>query len=393
MMTPTSPSSHDSNALVKNLQIKIELDNLEELMMVMEGARECFALLSKSDSQTWGGAEFKKLGELIESCESFEARAKEMGFTMWDNRMLSVLSSLYYIEQFKQTPTAAAMDKIREMIATLDQDLKQLYIFKHENAMRPGFISSTSIVFILEDDTLYADTIAIQLQNLGFEVQCCGTIEKIRALSKHIHPDLVLIDLNLREGKMAGLDYLREIQDTTPTIIMSGRQDIEARLESVRAGAKDFITKPIDMDRLHLLICKYMEMHYSKKPKTLIIDDDELTAMTYSKFLQQYNIDAHIVTDASKTLEEIESFKPDLIFMDIKMPYASGYEVASIIHQAYGKDNSPEIVYMTGALKKDSKSDYDTEDLQKGGVLLKPLKPTQMADIVDHQMQKQVGSA
>ena len=114
--------------------------------------------------------------------------------------------------------------------------------------------------------------------------------------------------------------------------------------------------------------------------------------MTYSKFLEQYSIEAHILTDASKTLEEIEAYKPDLIFMDIKMPYASGYEVANVIHQTYGAENSPEIVYMTGALKN-TKKDYDEDNLEECGVLLKPLRPSQMANIVDKKMRRQVVNA
>ncbi len=379
-------------SMVKDIQIKIELDSLEELMELMEVITDNFYELYQKATEKWCASHFRKLTCLIKDCETFEIRSKQMSLPVWESRMLSLLSSLYYLEEFKKTPTVSSMEKIQEQITTLDQDLKQLYIFKHENALRPGLVSSTSIIFILEDDTLYADTIALQLQNMGFDVQCCGTIEKIKTLSKHVRPDLVLIDLNLREGKMAGLEYLKEIGENIPTLVMSARQDIEARLESARAGAKDYITKPMDMDKLHLMICKYLELNYHKAPKTLIIDDDELTAMTYSKFLEQYNIEAHILTDASKALEEIESYKPDLIFMDIKMPYASGYEVAKVIHQAYGEENSPEIVYMTGALKG-GRTGYERDNFEEGGVLLKPLKPTQMANIIDRQMQKQVASA
>ena len=361
-------------------------------MKLMEVITDNFYELQQKAKNKWRTQHFRKLTSLIRDCETFEIRAKKMNLPVWESRMVSLLSSLYYLNEFKKDPTVSSLEKIQSQIKELDQDVKLLYIFKHENAIRPGLVSSTSIIFILEDDTLYADTVAVQLQNLGFDVQCCGTIEKIRTLSKHIRPDLVLIDLNLCEGKMAGLEYLKEIQEHTPTLVMSARQDIEARLESVRASAKDYITKPMDMDKLHLMICKHLELNYRKVPKTLIIDDDELTAMTYSKFLEQYNIDAHILTDASKALEEIESYKPDLIFMDIKMPYASGYEVADVIHQAYGEDNSPEIVYMTGALKG-RKKNYSQNDLEDGGVLLKPLSPPQMANIVDQQMQKQVASA
>lgn len=383
--------THDSS-LVKDIQIKIELDNLEELMKIMETITDNFYELQQKHSKEWDRLHFRKLISLIQDCEAFESMAKQMNLPMWEERIISLLSSLYYLHEFKKTPTVSSLEKTQNQIAELDQDLKQLYIFKHEHAIRPGIIPSTSIIFILEDDTLYADTIALQLQNLGFYVQCCGTIEKIKTLSQHVRPDLVLVDLNLREGKMAGLKYLEEIANNIPTLVMSARQDIEARLASVRAGAKDYITKPMNMDRLHLIICKHLELSYQRVPKTLIIDDDELIAMTYSKFLEQYNIEAHILTDASKTLEKIESYKPDLIFMDIKMPYASGYEVANIIHQAYGEENSPEIVYMTGA-RKSEREKYGHDDLDEDSVLLKPLKPTQMANIIDRQIQKQMGRA
>ena len=396
MKIPPSELSHvkkmRDTSVIKDIQVKIELDNLEELMKLMEVITDTFYALQKESSNEWQAIHFRKLNTLIVDCETFEIYAKQMHLSVWEARMLSLLSSLYYLNEFKQTPTLSSLEKIQNQITELDQDLKRLYIFKHENAIRPGLVSSTSLIFILEDDTLYADTIAVQLQNLGFEVQCCGTVEKIRTLSKHVRPDLVLIDLNLCEGKMAGLEYLKEIQEEIPTLVMSARQDIEARLETVRAGAKDYITKPMDIDKLHLMICKHLEMNYQKVPKTLIIDDDELTAMTYSKFLEQYSIEVHILTDASKTLEAIETCKPDLIFMDIKMPYASGYEVANVIHQTYGVENSPEIVYMTGALK-DTKEDYDQDNLEQSGVLLKPLRPSQMANIVDRKIQKQLADA
>lgn len=393
MPKPPNKSSRTKNnhesSLKKGIQIEVELDNLEELMKLMKVIVGDFYALRQNPKKKWKTKDFQKLIDIIQTCEKFEFTAKQMGLAPWEKRMTSLLSSLYHLNKFQKTPTILNIDNIHEEITILDQDLKELYIFKHENAIRPRSVSSTNIIFILEDDTLYADTVALQLQNLGFDVQCCGTIEKIRALSRHVHPDLVLIDLNLREGKLAGLEYLIEIGKEIPALVMSARQDIEARLESIRAGAKDYITKPIDMDHLHLTICKHLELNYQKPPKTLIIDDDEFTALTYSKFLKKYNLDVRILTDASKTLEEIENYKPDLIFMDIQMPYASGYEVANVIHQTYGKENSPEIVYMTGTLKG-SEKDYDHDNLEKSGILLKPLRPTQMVNIIDKTIRRKM---
>ena len=117
-------------------------------------------------------------------------------------------------------------------------------------------------------------------------------------------------------------------------------------------------------------------------PKILIIDDDELTAMTYAKFLEQDHIESRTVTNPLKAMKEIEMHKPDLIFMDIRMPYADGYEIAEAIYKTYGKENSPDIVFMTGALKE-TEAEYEQEALEKGSILLKPLQPKQMSNVID----------
>ena len=117
-------------------------------------------------------------------------------------------------------------------------------------------------------------------------------------------------------------------------------------------------------------------------PKIMIIDDDELTAMTYAKFLEKERFESQTVTNPLKAMKEIETNKPDIIFMDIRMPYADGYEIAEAIYKTYGKENSPDIVFMTGALKE-TEATYEQEALEKGSILLKPLKPEQMNNVID----------
>lgn len=372
----------------KNIQAQLELDYLQELMDISDVITANFYDLTQMNHEKWGGQEFRKLDNLIKDCEAFEESAQRMNLPLWESRMISVLSALYYLSKFKKTPTLSSFEKIKDLITSLDYDMKQLYIFKHEYATRPNAKHFPNLIFILEDDTLYADTVAAQLQNIGFETQCFGTIKEIRIMSKQIRPNLVLIDLNLQEGKLAGIDYLKEIQSEFPTLIMSGRTDLEARLESIRAGAKDYIVKPFDVDRLHVMLCKYLELDYLKKPKTLIIDDDELTALTYSKFLENYEIDTRILTDASMALEEISTHRPDIIFMDIRMPYANGYEIANVIKQVYGREKSPDIIFMTGAVKDGLPKQSRHHSIQTQNTLIKPLKPIQMANIIDEHMKR-----
>ena len=120
----------------------------------------------------------------------------------------------------------------------------------------------------------------------------------------------------------------------------------------------------------------------SDKPNVLIIDDDELTAMTYSKFLEQDHFKPRTVTDPLKAMKEIEANRPDIIFMDIRMPNASGYEIAEAIYERYGMKNSPDIVFMTGALS-DAQEVFHQELADKDNTLLKPLSPEKMSNVID----------
>jgi two-component system response regulator HydG len=74
------------------------------------------------------------------------------------------------------------------------------------------------------------------------------------------HVDLALIDLRL--GEADGLALCRqivELRPNLPVVIMTGHGDMESVLGAIRAGAYDFITKPIDLEHLRLLISRALD--------------------------------------------------------------------------------------------------------------------------------------
>lgn len=65
--------------------------------------------------------------------------------------------------------------------------------------------------------------------------------------------------------------------------------------------------------------------------KVLAIDDQQLVLLPLQKRLTELGYDVKIETDAQKGLELFESFKPDLVIVDINMPRVSGLEVVEHI--------------------------------------------------------------
>ncbi len=86
----------------------------------------------------------------------------------------------------------------------------------------------------------------------GFQVACASTRAAARAwLDEHSAPAVMLVDLSLPDG--SGLDLLRgpngEVLESD-VIVITGHATVETVVRALRHGAADYLTKPVDVDRL-----------------------------------------------------------------------------------------------------------------------------------------------
>lgn len=65
----------------------------------------------------------------------------------------------------------------------------------------------------------------------------------------------------------------------------------------------------------------------SEKPRVLIADDNEANVELLEAYLGGMDLEIAIAVDGQDTLDNVQSFSPDLILLDIMMPKLSGFEV------------------------------------------------------------------
>lgn len=131
--------------------------------------------------------------------------------------------------------------------------------------------------------------------------------------------------------------------------------------------------------QLDRTIAKSLEAHSDEELKSariLVIDDETLIIRVVSRFLQSHgfqNIDS--ISDPRKALTKVDEFKPDLILLDIMMPYIGGLDVLRAI-TAREKGNHLPVIILSAA------SDVDTkrEALALGATefLAKPVDPNDL---------------
>lgn len=113
-------------------------------------------------------------------------------------------------------------------------------------------------ILCVEDEEFILDELEDELSSRGYRVLTARDGDAAeRVLARH-RPDIVLCDVMLpgRSGfeLLEGLRASGRLAETTAFIFLTALSDREPHLAGLRAGADDYLTKPIDLDLLHLKI-------------------------------------------------------------------------------------------------------------------------------------------
>lgn len=121
---------------------------------------------------------------------------------------------------------------------------------------------TAATILYIEDEAALREELSEELTDAGHQVLTAACGDEAEAILAETTPDLVLCDVILpgRSG-FALLEDLRrtgKIDAATAFLFVTALSDRESHLEGLRAGATDYITKPIDLDQLHLKIANLL---------------------------------------------------------------------------------------------------------------------------------------
>jgi len=121
-------------------------------------------------------------------------------------------------------------------------------------------VTTRERILIVEDDSAARVGLQQLIRGWGFDVETAADGEQALTQIEAFHPAIVLTDLVM--PRMGGLDLLRKIQDTgdpITTVILTAQGTVETAVEAIKHGAYDYLTKPVDLQRLKILLSKIIE--------------------------------------------------------------------------------------------------------------------------------------
>ncbi len=115
-------------------------------------------------------------------------------------------------------------------------------------------------ILVVEDEPVQLESLAGFLTKQGYRVLKAATPENALATVRENAVDIVLSDFKM--PRMSGVELLEAIKEINPSIqviIMTAYGTVESAIDAMKLGAADYITKPIDLYRLQVLIRNIVE--------------------------------------------------------------------------------------------------------------------------------------
>jgi FixJ family two-component response regulator len=107
--------------------------------------------------------------------------------------------------------------------------------------------STAPTVVVVDDDISVRESLELLIQNEGWQPALFESAQEFLARLPTLGPSCLILDVNLPD--LSGLDLQQRISDekfSTPIIFITGYGDIPTSVRAMKAGAAEFLTKPLD---------------------------------------------------------------------------------------------------------------------------------------------------
>lgn len=121
-------------------------------------------------------------------------------------------------------------------------------------------------VLIVDDDPAIRFAVGDYLEHKGFAVESAASLGEAREALLKIRPDALILDQKLPDGSaVEALNELRAADMDLVVVLLTGHGSIELAVKAMKAGADQFLTKPVELGALHAILERSLENQRNRK--------------------------------------------------------------------------------------------------------------------------------
>lgn len=136
-------------------------------------------------------------------------------------------------------------------------------------------------ILIVDDERDIRELIGDILRDEGHTARLAGTSDEAMAQINQEAPELLILDIWLKDSQMDGIDILKTVKrdnPEVPIVIISGHGNIEIAVAAIKQGAYDFIEKPFNIDQLMVVIGRALETSRLRRENVALKQQDTTAA-------------------------------------------------------------------------------------------------------------------
>ncbi|MFI5177049.1 MAG: sigma-54-dependent transcriptional regulator [Vicinamibacterales bacterium] len=213
--------------------------------------------------------------------------------------------------------------------------------------------ASQGRVIIADDQVNILDALKLLLGGEGYDVATATSPAEIIAELERSDFDVALIDLNYTRDTTSGqegfelLDRIKTIDPTLPVLVMTGWSSVSGAVEAMRRGARDYIEKPWDDEKLLAAVQTQLELRRAlRRSRRLQEENTRLQRRDLPVFIAE--------APAMRAVREtIERVAPSDAAVLITGEHGTGKEVvASLLHRLSARAAKPLVTMNAGGLSE-----------------------------------------
>jgi CheY-like chemotaxis protein/nitrogen-specific signal transduction histidine kinase len=183
-------------------------------------------------------------------------------------------------------------------------------------------VETEGIILVIDDDPMVHTQMRRSFEKEGYRIVTATDGEEGLALARKLRPTLITLDI-LMPG-MDGWTVLTELKAdpemaNIPVFVISM---VDNENKGYSLGASEYLTKPIDRTRIHILMKKYKWDSGS----ALVVEDDAGTRKMLCKMLEDYGLNVAEAENGKTAIERVQEKSPGVIFLDLMMPVMDGFQ-------------------------------------------------------------------
>ena len=298
------------------------------------------------------------------------------------------------IEAWLQQPPPNELSQLRSLIIQLKQELRQVSPLTSQDI--PLSLDAKTalpepqmpLVLMVDDDSVLTQQVQQVGPHYGLRIAVATRISEAKKCIAQEVPALVLLDLSFPKAPRDGLTLLDELSTRYPQIpvlVFSANDQFRNRLDVARRGSYAFLSKSLSYTQILSTIREILGQTNRTTAKILAVDDDPVLLDSLSHSLQSESLDLITLTDPRQFWGTLITTTPNLLILDVEMPYISGIELCQVIRNDMSWNRLP-ILFLTA--HNDVETIHRIFDAGGDDYLCKPFQQSELIARISKRLER-----